>query len=439
VKELDLHMREGRNLVVRWLAPGKVSAKWNTWNLYRDIAWYGVLSGVSTTFTSIFALRLGASNFLIGLLTSLPALLNVVFQLPAARLIERQRNSKRTILVAGFLMRFPVFLVALVPFFFRRFQAEAVVYITALGTIPGAVSNVAFTAMLADVVPPQDRAHVVSVRNVLLSVVTTLAVIAAGKALDILPFPVSYQLIFLLAFLTSLLSLYYVGRIVIPDREPPRQEAVRSEHLDLRRSVQTILAQRDYVRFTVASFLYHWGLYFPIPLYAIYKVRTLHISEGWIGALAMLESGVTIVAYYIWGRLAEKHGSLFVLLLGLLGVCFYPIGTALSSNVWPLLLVSFVAGIAAPAFNLGLFNGLLEVTPAARRATYLAIFNTLMNIPAFVSPILGTTMAGSLGIRMALWIGGAARIAGFLAFAYLHGLHSSLPVTRFYRRARGGC
>jgi len=104
-----------------------------------------------------------------------------------------------------------------------------------------------------------------------------------------------------------------------------------------------------------------------------------------------------------------------------------------------LLLVSFVAGIAAPAFNLGLFNGLLEVTPAARRATYLAIFNTLMNIPAFVSPILGTTMAGSLGIRMALWIGGAARIAGFLAFAYLHGLHSSLPVTRFYRRARGGC
>jgi hypothetical protein len=48
----------------------------------------------------------------------------------------------------------------------------------------------------------------------------------------------------------------------------------------------------------------------------------------------------------------------------------------------------------------------------------VALFNTLMNIAAFVSPLLGTTVAGLIGIREALWIGGAARIVGFLAFAY---------------------
>jgi len=100
-------------------------------------------------------------------------------------------------------------------------------------------------------------------------------------------------------------------------------------------------------------------------------------------------------------------------------VCFYPIATALSKSVSPLLFVSFVGGIAGPAFNLGVFNSLLEVTPAERRATYVALFNTLMNIAAFISPILGTTVAGWLGIHEALWIGGAARVAGFLAFTYL--------------------
>ena len=419
MSSVGILLRRGRDLALRWLRPGEVNPQWNDWNLYREITWFGVLSGVSNTFISVFALRLGASNFLVGLRTSLPALINVIFQIPAARLVEREDDRRRVLLVSGFLMRLPIFLVALAPFFPERLQAGTVIYITALGMIPTAVGTVSFTAMFADVIAPQDRPRVVSVRNVLLSAAATLTVLVAGRALDILPFPFSYQLIFALAFVASLVSLYYLGRVAIPDGRPQQEVGQPSERLDLRRALRILLAQRPYVRFTVGSLMYHWGLYFPIPLYAIYRVRTLGISEGWIGALAMLESGVTIIAYYAWGKLAQSRGSRFVLLLGLMLLCFYPIATALSRNISPLLFVSFVAGIAGPAFNLGLFNSLLEVTPAARRAMYVALFNTLMNIAAFISPILGTTVAGWLGIHEALWIGGAARVAGFLAFTYL--------------------
>lgn len=434
MSKLRLYLRRAHVIAVRWFATGEMSVRWNHLNLYREVAWYGMLSGVSSTFVSIFALRLGASNFLIGLLTSLPALMNVIFQIPAARLVERESDKKKILLVSGFLMRLPALLIALVPLLTARIQARAVVYITALGMIPTAVSTVSFTAMLAEVVAPQDRARVVSLRNAFLSATAMAIVLLAGKALDILPFPVGYQLIFLLAFLASMVSLYYLGRVVIPETGRVQQVKVQpSQMLGTRHLLQLILAQRDYVRFTLGAFLYHWGLYFPIPLYAIYRVRTLQISDGWIGALAMLESGVTIVSYYAWGRFAQRQGSRLVLLLGLLGVCFYPIGTALSRSVTPLLLVSFIAGVAAPAFNLGLFNGLLEVVPGERRATYIAIFNTMMNIPAFIAPILGTTVAGWVGIRTALWVGGAARITMFLAFAYLL-LAPPRPLTQRFQR-----
>lgn len=420
MSKIGLRLRRARVIVLRWFAPGEVSERWNHLNLYREVAWYGVLSGVSSTFTSVFALRLGASNFLIGLLTSLPALMNILFQIPAARLIERESDKRKILLASGFLMRLPVFLLALVPWLSAHLRAGAIVYITALGTIPAALSNVAFTAMLAEVVAPQDRARVVSMRNAFHSAMATAAVLLAGKALDILPFPFGYQLIFGLSFLASVVSLYYLGRVAIPKVEQAQPARLHAEqHLGARDLLRVIRAQDRYVRFTLGAFLYHWGLHFPIPLYAIYRVRTLHISEGWIGTLSMLESGVTIVAYYMWGRFAQKYGSRRMLLLGLLGVCFYPIGTALSKTVTPLLFVSFIAGIAGPAFNAGLFNGLLEVAPAERRATYIAIFNTLMNIPAFIAPILGTTAAAWLGIHTALWIGGFARIVGFLVFTYL--------------------
>lgn len=418
VHNLGTSLERSRSLILRWLLPGEVSSENNRWNLYRDIAWYGVLSGVSLTFTGVFALRLGASNLMVGLLTSLPALINILFQIPAARLIEHQRDRRRILLVSGLLMRLPAFGMALVPFF-RAGQAEAVVYITALGTIPAAVSNIAFTAMLADVVAPRDRARVVSVRNALLSAVTMMTVLASGRALDILAFPINYQVMFIVAFLTSLVSLYYVRRVVMPSTEPRSRDVDSRKRANLRQWLLSILAERDYMRFALGAFVYHWGLYLPLPLYTIYRVRELGISEGWIGALATLESAITIVAYYVWGKIAARRGSRLVLLLGIFGVALYPLGTALSRSVTPLLIVVSIAGVFGPAWNLGLFNGLLEVAPAERRATYVAVFNTLMNVPAFIAPLLGTTVAGMLGTRNALFVGAAGRIVAFLVFARL--------------------
>ncbi|MBC7262160.1 MAG: MFS transporter, partial [Chloroflexi bacterium] len=234
----------------------------------------------------------------------------------------------------------------------------------------------------------------------------------------------------------SIVSLYYLGRVAIPQAEPVQPIQVQTnQRVGVKYLLQDILTQRRYVQFTLGAFLYHWGLHFPIPLYAIYRVRVLRISEGWIGTLSMVESGVTIVAYYLWSKFAQRYGSRWMLFLGLLGVCFYPIGTALSKSVAPLLLVSFIAGIAGPAFNAGLFNGLLDVTPAERRATYIAIFNTMMNIPAFIAPILGTTTAEWVGVRTALWIGGFARIVGFLAFTYFL-LGSLRSLTRRFQQVR---
>jgi MFS family permease len=420
--QLKLNLDHTRELLVRWFVPGPPTSQNNVLNLYREIAWYGVLSSVTLTFTSVFALRLGASNLLIGLLSSLPALVNVIFQIPAARLIERHQDRRRILMRAGFWLRLPVGLIALVPFFGGRLQAEAVVLITALGTIPAALGNVSFTAMLADVVPPYRRARVVSVRNALLSAVTMLTAVAVGEALDWLPFPVSYQLIFALAFGASLVSLFYLARIAVPPGPVFVKRAGAGGHTDVRVWARTVWAQRGYSRFTLGAFVWHWALNFPAPLYSIYRVRELKLSEGWIGTLSMIESAILMVAYYFWGKVAEKRGSRLVLMLGVFGLSFYPLGVGLSRSIGPLLLMQPVAGIFAPAFNLGLFNSLLEVAPAERRATYIAIFNTLINVSAFGAPLIATAVSEVIGTRDALLVGSALRfVAGFVMAALLKG------------------
>jgi MFS family permease len=386
----------------------------NNWNLYLDIAWFGILSGITSTFVSVFAIRLGASNTLVGLLVSLPALINVFWLMPSARIIERQRRRLPIIMLAGFLQRVGYLLIALMPFVLCAHQPEALVALVALITFPTAVVSVAFTSLLADVVPADKRAQVVSTRNVLVSTVSTVTVLISGKLLDLLPFPLNYQLLFGAGFAASLVSLYYVSRIQVADVTITEQQLRRKESLTtrMRRLAQQITNQRDFVRFSASAFVFHWGLYLPSALYAIYRVKNLGASDTWIGLLSTVQNAVTIMTYFYWGRVASRKGNRRVLLVSSLGVVFFPVLTGLSPRVELLLLPSAIAGIFGAGFNLSFFNTLLEVCPQERRPSYVAMNTTLINVAAFLAPLLGTSLANHLDIRVSFFIAGVVRLLG---------------------------
>ena len=386
----------------------------NNWNLYLDITWFGVLSGITSTFVSVFAIRLGASNTLVGLLVSLPALINIFWLIPSARIIERQRRRLPIIVLAGFLQRVGYLLIALMPFVLRAHRPETLVALVTLITVPTAIASVAFTSLIAEVVPADKRAQVISTRSVLAATVSTVTVLISGKLLDLLLFPFNYQLLFGAGFAASLVSLYYVSRIKVADaivaEQQPRRKAALATRL--RRSVQQLTNQRDFVRFSASAFVFHWGLYLPTALYAIYRINNLGASNTWIGLLSMAQSAVTIVAYFYWGRVASRRGNRLVLLISSLGVVLYPVLTGLSLRIEPLLLASVVGGIFGAGFNLSFFNTLLEVCPQERRPSFVALHTTLINVAAFLAPLLGTSLANLLDIRVVFFIAGAVRLLG---------------------------
>src|SRR5262245_59348268 len=102
---------------VRWLArPGSVEER-NVRNVLIDGIGVGLVQGVAT-FLSVFLVRLGATPFLVGLLTSMPALTGMILAVPVGRMLERQRNivpwySRARVWVLG-----SYALTGLVPFFF---------------------------------------------------------------------------------------------------------------------------------------------------------------------------------------------------------------------------------------------------------------------------------------------------------------------------------
>ena len=75
----------------------------------------GIASGIGT-FLSVFMVRLGASDFQVGLITAMPALTGMLFALPIGRFLERQRNIVPWYSRARFYVLSSYVLTGLVPF-----------------------------------------------------------------------------------------------------------------------------------------------------------------------------------------------------------------------------------------------------------------------------------------------------------------------------------
>lgn len=419
-------LRRARYLYSRlpWKQPRESVHEQNIWNLYLDVAWWGIANGVWITYLSVFAVRLGASTEWLGVLAALPALVNMVWSIPSARIVEAAPRRLPLVLRVGFLQRLAWLGVALVPFLFvGQAGVYAVVFIAGLTTIPAATATVAFTSIMADLIPPEDRARVVSIRNVLLSATTTLTVLACGPILDALPFPASYQVVFGLSFVAALMSLRHVSRLRVTEEITVvhRERAKSWLTVSVRNAIREVAAAKPFVRYVISSLIFQWGIYFPMALFSLYRVRHLGATDTWIGLLTMVDSVVTIAFYMVWGRLATRWGNRRVLIIGAFGMIAFPVLTGLSTSLPMLLIPAVIAGIFTPAFNLAAFNELLAVSPDAHRPRFIAIYTSAVNAAAFVAPLAGSYLAAGTAIRLALYLGGAFRFLGAAAFTLMLG------------------
>ena len=60
--------------------------------LYAEMFFQAIAGAGAFSFTSVFLVRLGAPNYLVGLLSSLPALMIILTVLPAGAFVQRQRD-----------------------------------------------------------------------------------------------------------------------------------------------------------------------------------------------------------------------------------------------------------------------------------------------------------------------------------------------------------
>lgn len=411
--------RRGVRFVRGFVRPSSVQKR-NVRNVLVDGVGVGIVSGVAN-FLSVFLVRLGASPLLVGLLTSMPALTGIILSLPIGSFLERQRNivpwySRARAWVLG-----SYALTGLVPFLLPVSAAPAaIIVIWAVATVPQTIVNVAFTVVMGAVAGPRLRYYLMSRRWSILGATTSLSVALSGALLEWLAFPLNYQVVFIGSFAGGLLSFLFSSRIAIPDNEPPEPSEARQPWREqIREGAAALREHPVYTRFLISQFVFRCGLTLAQPLFPLYWVRELHASDFWIGIISTVNSGVLLVAYFLWSMLSQRRGRGLVLRACAFGLVLYPLLTGLTHSVAPLPLYAGMAGVFNAGIDLVLFDILLSTVPRRHSASYIALYQMTIYLATLLAPTLGTFLAGSLGYAPALFVSSALRLAGaglFVAF-----------------------
>jgi len=384
--------------------------------LYVEIAAASVMTAAAN-FNSAFALRLGASNALIALMTSLPALITMLGMIPASAIVERQQKRWPMMLRSLEITRLLWFPLVLIPWVVPQpYQAPAFVALLTFRFLPILVFSAGFDSALADMVPPRLRAQVFSWRNIIATAAVIVSLALVRPWLELAVFPLNYQVVYLIGGIAGMVSQVFLRRIQVPD-SLPRVPAERRRGMSLRAMRDAVAGNRQYVRFLTNSLVANSGAYLASPLYILYYVRTLNASDGWIATATLAANIAAMVGYVVWRRFLPRLGESKTLrgtfpLTGL-----YPLLIALSGSLNGVILVILWYGVISPGLNLSHYNTLLEVCPQARRPTYISVYSSVNNAFAFVLPLLAVALANRFGIVPVMAAASVLWVVGGLMFS----------------------
>lgn len=375
------------------------------------------ISNVAAPFLPVFLTRLGASNFQVGLLSSMPGVTGLILAIFVGRFLQSRKN----IVPSYSLSRLLVILCYAMTGLFAFFGAEkaiivATLAIWAFATIPQTALAVAFSVVMNGVAGPTGRYTLLSRRWMIFGLTGVIGTFIVTRLIDLLDFPVNYAIMFMVLSLGGFVSFYFSRKITLPDQAPPPITNSGSPTKGIQNVLDLLKANPAFLSFSLKRFVYFSAITLGTPIMSLFLVREVLATDSQIGTVNMTLTLVMLAGYFLWPRVSLKRGGRFVLLVTTLGAALYPALSASTPRIELIILYAGIAGFFQGGLDLVFFDELMKTVPAEYSATFVSISQSMQYLSMIIAPLLGTWLAGYIGLSGALLLSAGLRLLGFLLF-----------------------
>jgi len=388
-----------------------------------------VAMNFSNNFFPIFAITiLSATNYQVGLISSLPPLVALLMTIPAAIMLNRAQTHKKLVAISILIARLMFMLIVLLVYLpSESMQAWAFLAIIALMSVPNTVANIGWQTLISGMISESRRGEFFSDRNRLLTMVGLVSTLIIGIVMkDASESVTAYQILFAIAFGFGLLEAF----ILMKHKEDP----LHSEGVVVKKKLMewSIFKNPSYVWFLAAALFFNFAWQMAWGIFNIYHVRVVGATIFWISMFSVGNMLMQILTFPLWKKWAERKSNVRVFVYAAIGMASTPFLTVLSTNLYYLTVVQTMSGFFLSGVVLLLFNLLLEQSPAHSRTYSITTYNVLLAFVAFLAPQIGIWMLNSWGVESAMYINSGLRLLSAGLFFVVYVRFARIPKDTHY-------
>ena len=406
--------------ILGWTPPPETSSSAVRRHNYVAIQLESAAMGVANAagiYLPVFLVRSGATNFEISLLTAIPALAGFLLSIPLGTYIQGRRNVVPWYARSRALAQLVYAATAVAVFFVPPEDAVVIVLVLwAFMTIPSTIGMVAFYAVMDGAAGPRGRYDLLSMRWSVMGLTTAITVAITGVLLDLVTFPLNYQIVFVVFSVAGVIASSFASRIRLPDHPPVVHQPGASLGTRLRGFVSLLEGHRAFLGFVMRHFVFTFGLRLATPLFPLWYVREANASDAWVGIIGMASSLTLLFGYNFWRRQSRRRSTRSLVIATTVGAALYPILLALTTELVAIVAITAYGAAVYAGIDLVLFDLLMRTITPRYSVTLTSVETSIQNLASIIAPLLGGLIADRAGIDVGLYVAGAGALAGALMF-----------------------
>jgi MFS family permease len=378
----------------------------------------GVLAGIFSLSTggillSNFLVELDATPVAFGMLNSIPMLVNLIQPL-GAYLSERStsRCHYSLIIYGPSRLLWLILVIGIAAFNCHWLNSQQLVILTLLivfgSNLWGGLGGASWLSWMAVLVHRRLRGRYFGTRNSAISLTNLICVPLAGVVVSNWygGSVQGYAAVLVGGILSGLASL--ACQCLKVDVNPQQQKILTFKKVPNTNAGQpiviesgsgiscwkSILQETNFFIFVLYLGMWMFAVNLSAPFFNLYMLDTLSLDVSWVTVYSSLQAGANMFMLIVWGKLADRMGNRFLLLLVGILVAIAPLlwldVSHNSLSLWLLLpLLHIFLGATTAAIDLCSNNMQLEMAPLKNQSIYFAIFAAIAGLSGAFGTIAG--------------------------------------------------
>jgi MFS family permease len=394
--------------------------------LWFDGLFASASDNIMVNFVSLYILSLGASEFQIGLMSSLSSFTAALMLFLGAILADRVGHHKEiTVFTGGGLGRLCILMLVFVPIFFHGVHVVWIaIGFSVLRDGFGNLGYPSWMSVLNETIPLEGRGRFFGSRNFVMGIAGMITTLAAGKIITMFVHQTGYQIVMAAAFILGMASSYCFFHL---KTVPSIKRIGRGSSLSIRGLPGLLKGHPQFVALMVTAGLWNFAINISGPFFNVYMVQNLHFSASIVGLTLVSTALSGLLVLNSVGGLSDRLGPRKLQIFSMILIPLLPIMWIFARQPWHVILINIFGGIVWAAFNLTSFNLMLNSIPKDQVPSYSALYQIMVTLSLAFGAVLGSALITRYGFFVLLIASAVGRVIATILFVRM--VHEPTKVT----------